>query len=135
MAKKQFKKEVELNEEQIFENEEEVLEKEQIERIKQNKKERIFSKPIYRKEKESFKNHRDWLCYFYKLDKNKNIGIDTKELIVKNIDYSDIINNRTTTIPLYIESLFGVGSWDNFINYDAVINSNNTELKNYLLEF
>lgn len=133
MAKKQFKKEIELSDEELFEDTESVLEKEQILLSIKSKKEQIFTEPKHDSLKEKFDNHRDYLVCKHKLDKNKSIAVSTKTLKVLNIDYCNIINNRIETIPNYLEKIFS-DDYQNILHYDAVMLSTNEILKNYLLK-
>lgn len=133
MAKKQFKKEIELTDEQLFEDVESSLEKEQIDRVISKNIQQVFTEPKYDKRKEKFKNHRDWLLYKYDLKKDLAIAVDTKQLKVLNIDYTNIIKNRTETIPNYLDKLF-CGNYSDILHYDAVMQGSNVIFKKFLLK-
>ena len=129
--KKQFKKEIELSEDQIFEDTESILEKEQIEKvIKAGKEKQILNIPkisstynLYTSEH----THRIYLSKRYGIDPNKPIGIDTEKTQVFNFDFKERGNK---TLPEYIESL-GY-SWTNFMNYQCY---DPVELSEYILKY
>lgn len=127
MAKKQqYRKPIEISDEELFENEEEQAEKEQLERDKNNKKEsQVFNIPPYDEKKEDFDNHRDWMVYKYNLDSSLNIGVCTKTLLVRNVDYSKLLNREDKrTLPQYLSDLgFEYG---NFILYFDKLNNDDS---------
>lgn len=133
MKKQQFRKPVELSEEDIFLDTETLLEAESAIRVIEinRKEEQVFNVLPHNNFRitirQHYNTHREYLCAIEFLDGRKSIGIDTRRMKVFNFDFNDRENK---TLPEYIESL-GY-SWSQFLNYDVIMESNFEDLKKYL---
>lgn len=132
--KKQFQKPIELDDSEIFVDAEAELAKEEFERsLKEagEKEKQIFNNPPFNLErKTNILHHREYLCKRYKLDPNQPIGINSKTLEVFNFDFNQ---RGTLTLPKYLEAI--AQDWNHFCNYDVIMQSDNKQLKQYVLQY
>ena len=132
--KKQFQKPIELDDSEIFVDTEAELAKEEFERSKKlqaGKEQQVFNNPPFNlQRKTNILPHREYLCKRYNLDPNQPIGINSKTLEVFNFDFSQ---RGTSTLPQYLEAI--AQDWTHFCNYDVIMQSDNKELKQYVLQY